>query len=380
MRHRLPTLSGLLACAILFGLFTVFSQVTQLSLGYLRTSQVYRHTRVIDGVAGNPYQYRVLPEYLLETLIPALQRFGVADALTTSFILLRLFQNVLIFALAATYYKRLGLTTHTTLIGLSLLAWAMTHSAYDADLTFNLYFDVLFYIVGALIVLAERPMWIVPLTGMAALNRETSGLIPVMLIAHSLFINRQKETLRRNLACAMAALALYGVIFVGLRLAYGDQPLVIPYGNHPGFELLRYNLFRYMTWIQLFGTLGVFPILAGMSFRQWPRSLRAFGIAILPVWILLHPFVSVLAEARLFLVPLSLIFIPGALLGIVGSRELALAPAVAPEPAERTVPRGGALAPLTFGQVRDHTMNARSGEIQPVHSGVGQIRVKAYNG
>lgn len=83
-------------------------------------------------------------------------------------------------------------------------------------------------------------------------------------------------------------------------------------------------MFRYITWVQLFGTLGVLPILAVWSARRWPRPLQAFFWAIVPVWIVVHPFVSVLAEARLFLVPLTMIFIPGALFGIVNSDKASL--------------------------------------------------------
>ena len=46
----------------------------------------------------------------------------LAVPIVSGFILFRIFQNTLIFLLAAFYYQKLGLNTYVTLIGLSLLA------------------------------------------------------------------------------------------------------------------------------------------------------------------------------------------------------------------------------------------------------------------
>jgi hypothetical protein len=195
----------------------------------------------------------------------------------------------------------------------------MTHSLYDSDLMFNTYSDIIFYLAAGLVILYNRNAWVIPIVGVAALNRETSGLIPLMLVLHSLYIKTETTSLTRQIMIAMFGLGLYALVFFTLRYIYGEQPLILPYGNHLGFELFRFNMFRYITWVQLFATLSVMPILAVLSPRHWPPSLQAFFWAIVPIWLAVHSFCSVLAETRLLLVPFILVFVPGALFGMVST-------------------------------------------------------------
>jgi hypothetical protein len=56
--------------------------------------------------------------------------------------------------------------------------------------------------------------------------------------------------------------------------------------------------------------LSFAPFLGLIAFRQSPLVLKRFAIALVPVWILVHFLGSVVSEARLFLVPQILVFIP----------------------------------------------------------------------
>src|SRR5262245_61110978 len=76
-RRELLIFVSFVFCAILFSLFTVFVQVTTLSLHYLETTQVVRHMRVLQGNAGDAWQYRVLSEYLVEWLIRGVTILGL---------------------------------------------------------------------------------------------------------------------------------------------------------------------------------------------------------------------------------------------------------------------------------------------------------------
>ncbi len=317
MKNKLIVGSILLCSAISFALLTVFAQVKELGLSYLETSQLSRHMNVLLGKAGDAWQYRIFSEYLVEGIIVALRNLGFQHPITTAFISLRIFQNTIIFVLASLYYKKLGLNTYVTLIGLSLLAWGMTHAFYDSDLQFNTYFDIIFYLTAALLILHNRHAWIIPVAGLAALNRETSGLIPFLLISYSLYTKAEKG--QRSIAMIIAAIAcgLYTIIFFGLRLTLGPQPLIEPYGHTLGFNLFMYNISRYRTYVQLFATLSILPFTAIFSFARWPRSLKAFFWTIVPIWLPVHTFLAVTAETRMFLVPLALIFVPGTLFGIV---------------------------------------------------------------
>src|SRR5262249_54500830 len=141
-----------------------------------------------------------------------------AHSVAVVLIAFRLLQNLALFLLAAAYYRRLGIPVYAALIGLSILAWSISYSYYDADVQFNTWFDVSFYLAAALAIMARRDWLILPITILAALNRETGGLVPMMLLA-ARFTPRPGALLRdRSVWIGVASLAAYGGIFVLLRL------------------------------------------------------------------------------------------------------------------------------------------------------------------
>ena len=111
------------------------------------------------------------------------------------------------------------------------------------------------------------------------------------------------------------------MIFVGLRVAYGPQELLVPYGYHIGIELFTYNMTLPATYIEVFGVLSVLPVLAILSMKRWPHILIRFFWAVVPIWFVIHVFASIIAESRLLLVPTALVFIPGTLLGGIAIYE-----------------------------------------------------------
>ncbi|MGD0174937.1 MAG: hypothetical protein ABSC61_11025 [Anaerolineales bacterium] len=300
--------------AILFSLTTVFWQVQFMGIPYLETgNQIKSHNAVMQGTAGNPWQYRILAEYAVEGFIRFFQGMNFPHAIAVAFIFFRLLQNFLIFLIAYIYYRRLRLSTAQALMGLCILTWSMTNALDASDLQFNTYFDILFYLLAGLAILHEKPFWIIPLSVLATFNRETSGLIPLMLLATQ-YRTAPGKAKTRSIVAAVLSLTLYLAIFLGLRLYFGPRELVLPYGHIPGFDLLVYNLFHPVTWVMLIATLGILPFLAVFSYPRWPRGLKAFFWTVVPIWFFVHAFGGVMAETRLFLVPQALIFIPGALL------------------------------------------------------------------
>jgi len=304
---------------------TVSLQVQTLGRAYLETEQVKRHTNVLQRRTGSPYQYRVFSEYLVQGIFRVFEWLRCPHPLLTAFIGTRLLQNFLIFLLAALYYYKLGFPVFHTLLALSFLFWGMSHAFYNSDLSFNTYSDIICYLAAGLLILHERPVWIIPLTAIAALNRETSGLIPFLLLAEYWRIHRQEKKLHpsffptepeKTLVIAGIALLVYATIFIGLRLVLGFRPLVLPPGNYrPGIEIFLYNVCRVQTWIHLFATVGILPALALLSFRRWPAVLQYFFWILVPAWLSIHILASLLAETRLILTPYALIFVPGAVWG-----------------------------------------------------------------
>ena len=316
--RRLLLIILVIVAGLMFGWFTTAEHIRARGLPYFQDgNQVQRHQAVLDGNAGNPWQYRVLSVYVVEGLIHSFEEYGAPYHTAISFILFRAFVDIAIFLVSFLYFRKLGLSTIHALIGMSLLAWGMSYAHYDSDLQLSTYLDVLFYLLAGVCILYRRPIWIIPITFFAALNRETSGLIPLLFLFS--FVN--KETIsngfknhRRDIAIFGAAFTLYVSIFFLLRNHYGPQTLFIPYEHHPGFDLLRFNLTRYVTWDRLFATLGIIPLLAVLGYQKWTEKLKITFWVIVPIWFLIHLFGSVIAEARLLLVPYAMVFIPGALL------------------------------------------------------------------
>lgn len=323
-----------LACAVLLSLITVFNQVKTLGLSWQEEHYTARLEAVVDGMAGSPWQYRVLSDALTLGVCRFFAWIGAPRSVGLAMVFLRLVQNTAIFVLAVAYYRRLSIPVYTALLGTMALAWGMTHSNFNSDLAVNTYTDVLLYLCAGIAITGRRPAWILPITVLGALNRETSGLIPIMLLAASVERADSSPTLdtldvlaipgtgcvipRRILGVGLLSMAAYIAVFLGLRICFGVRPW-IPYSAdvHQGWELLAFNLRYDRTWGHLAGTLGVIPILALAARPWWRRPLGAFAWALVPAWLVVHLFLSALAQSRVLLVPQVMVFIPAALCGLL---------------------------------------------------------------
>jgi hypothetical protein len=311
------------AAALLFGTFTTYEHMTARGKAYFEKggNQQTFDQAVLDGHGGSPYQYRLLTPYVSELARRSFEALGVEDYVLVSFVVLRVLADVAIFLLAFPYFRALGLPASHAFIGMSLLAWGMSHSHLDSSLHLDTYLEISLYLLTGLCILRERYVWVVPIALVGALNRETSGLIPVLLLAGFVYRSGSKPSFaltRSEWALVAAAFGAYFAVFIGLRLAFGEQPMAIPYGHPPGLDLFQYNALRVTTWMQLFATLGILPVLALAGYRRWPQKLRLFAWVVVPVWVVVHLFGAVLAEARLMLVPQALVFVPGALFLVRG--------------------------------------------------------------
>src|SRR5262249_3794464 len=125
---------------------TVHLQVTGLHVVFLATEQTTRHYAVLNGTAPNPWQYRLLAELVTDAFawLPVL--LGVQNALVLSFIAVRVLQNMLVLFLTYTYFRKLSVPFATAIIGINLLALALLQADLESDLSFNTYFDVIFYL------------------------------------------------------------------------------------------------------------------------------------------------------------------------------------------------------------------------------------------
>ena len=306
----------LIISTVLLSVGTVYAQVNDVTVRFLKIKQEKVHVQMIEGVAGNPWQYRILADWILDPMINQLDDIGISNPQVFAFIVFRFIQCLLIFLAAGFYYQKLGLSLFANLLGLSILAWGMSLSLYNSDLAFNNFFDIAFYLIAAIIILDGKFIWIPLLMVLTAFNRETSVLIPFMLIGFVYFHEDRSKFMKPVIFYAIGSLAIFTAIFFGLRVYYGEQQFLTADGYYPGIGLLVLNLSRLVTWEQLIITLGVVPFLALFSYRYWPRTLKVFFWVVVPAWLAVHFFAALIAETRLLLVPHALVFIPGALFGI----------------------------------------------------------------
>lgn len=303
----------LVPAVILFSAITVYFHIFHMfgdSVFTIQNDQYMRHVAVLQGTAPNPWQYRVFSEWVAALLIWLFDFVLARDrAIIYGFVLLRLFQNILIFFLAYRLYRKISLSGWQALLGISILVGSMLNANYDSDLALNTYFDIIFYLLVSLFILDKKYYWIVPLTILAALNRETSGLIPFLLLV-ALLNDQQIMPWKKYLLVGLS-LSVWLVIFLGLRWIYPDSPAFVVYGHVPGVSMWLYNVTRSLTWEQLFRTFGLLPLVSLFYFFEWPRLLQWFFIVMIPIWFGIHFITSVAAETRLFLVPITIVFIPG---------------------------------------------------------------------
>jgi hypothetical protein len=354
MRHRLTERTGLLVAALVvaLSLATVYAQyraLIDISPGdspraFVAGPQVDRNEQVLRGEGGDPWQFRVGSELLAKQARNVAGAVGVGDPDVAGLLGFRVIQNIAIFALAWLLYRRLGATRRLAAIGLCLVAWAMSQAFFNSGLSFDSYGDLIAYLAAALLILDRRYAWIVPLTVLAALNRETSGLIPVMLVAAGFWIGRRTPDGRRAIAIGGVALLAFAVTTVALRSIVGPGEVIHPHGKQIGWEIFELNVGRGVTWDKLFQTVTIVPVLAAAAWRHWEPALRAFCVAIVPLWVVVHLLAAVLAETRLILVPYVVVLVPGVLAGLRARSRGEPGPAGDGPAEDRLEARGDALA------------------------------------
>jgi hypothetical protein len=313
----------ILLLALVLAVVTVKLQVDSLrgGMNYLYSVQLQRHNDVLTGHAPNPWQYRVFSEIVAEGFVDLFRFLRVTDPIGFGFIAFRLLQNIAVFLLAFALYRQTSTSKLLPWIGIFLLAFSIKNGFYDNDLSFNTYFDVIFYLSAVLLILKRRYFWVVLLMIPAALNRETSGAIPLLMLCALL---DNLRLLQRKYIPVYCSIAIFAFIILGLRFLYPGRPLYVPYKQTPGVQLLLYNLTRSFTWEQLFHTLGFVPVLGLAFFFILPNLWQRFFLVLAPLWFGIHAFLSVMGETRLFFVPQAILFIPAALCVLEYFRNLEL--------------------------------------------------------
>ncbi len=300
-----------LLCFLILSAYVVYRQATDLSAIDLGR-QIVRHENMLEGKSEffNPWQYRILSTYLVEGFYKGVHALAPQIDRIKAFLIFRFFQNLLIFYLATLYFKAINIKNPWLILaGILLMSFFMAHSVFQSDLSFNTYFDILFYLLAAWLIIKQKYAWIIPLMLVAALNRETSLLIPAMLVLPCIQW-KERKIARTILVPGLLSTLVFFIAFISVRMYYGYRAPEGINGMTSVSDYLLFNLRFFRLYPELIGTLAFLPIIVIVFLKRLPRLLTYWFWIICPVWFGIHLVYSTAVETRLFLVPQILIFIP----------------------------------------------------------------------
>jgi hypothetical protein len=301
--------------AFLILILSLYPTYSALVYGFAH-HQLEHHLSFLQGnsVYFNPWQYRVLAPILVEGFHQFLSHtfykiFDPGNAYYSTFKIFRTIQHLLIYITAWYFYKLFTPGRPLRLIALIFLAGSFAAAAYRSDFAFNTYFDIWFYLIGVWLIFSNKNLWwLLPLTGIAALNRETSLLIPFLII---LDINglKNKSSRKRLILIWVSCISLYTIIFISIRSYYGYvAPASI--GINTGLPLLLFNITDQVTILQLLATFSILPLYVLINIQKTQIRLQILFWLLVPAWFIAHFWLVWARETRLFLVPLVIVFIP----------------------------------------------------------------------
>jgi hypothetical protein len=318
-----------------------------------------RHRAVIEKRSEyyNPWQYRVLCPYAIEALMRIYNvtvdkvfpiekkiHFTIENNTGTTdetdkfiklmqtpgamkymiiFILFRFLEHLLIFYLAWRLWSYFVSSKWLIFLGITFLALALGNAVAVADLSFNTYMDIIFYLATANIIAYKKNPWLlVPITILAAFNRETSIMIPALYFISQADLSKFSFSPKTWKAIVfppkkvwfftILLYALFFVIFTGLRLYFEYKPQQV-WKAQAGLPMLKLNLFSAVgakAYMELIGTYGVIPLIILYKLRSFPYLLRKWFLFLTPIWFAVH-YISVVAyQTRLFMVPFAMIMMP----------------------------------------------------------------------
>lgn len=317
-----------------------------------------RHIALLEGRSEfyNPWQYRVFSPYVAEGLmwvynhtidkvypiedkmnfqidntsgvneeteqfVQLMQTKGAMKYMIV-FILFRFMQHFLIFYLVWRLWQHFVSNKWLILLGISFLALAFGNAVNAADLSFNTYTDISLYLITALIIVKNRnPYWLIPITIIAAFNRETGMMIPALyFISKTDFTQFKLSNPIKTIGfpplptwvLTIVLYILFLSIFIGLRMHFGYQEQQT-WKAEAGLPMLKLNLMSAVgmkAYLELIGTFAAIPLVILYTFKRYPHLLKKWFIFLVPVWFAVH-FLSVVAyQTRLFMVPMVLILMP----------------------------------------------------------------------
>lgn len=274
----------------------------------------------------NPWQYRILCPlicegmywaytYTVDQLIPLVWFFPDDNPEVLRyyavFVLFRIAIHLAIFYLCIRWYRHFVQNPLLIYLGLALLTLIMGNAVRDSDFSFNTYVDVILFLWTAIVVTEQRsPWWIVLISFLGALNRETALLIPFLLFWVSRGESVFQKSAQKIIGIALIGLSVFLITAISIRWYYGYVP---PDWQVSIGEVLRQNLTGirgFKTLFEIFGAVCVLPFFIWRHGRQCHLELRRWYWGLVPIWFIVHLGYTAAWESRLFLVPVVVVFLP----------------------------------------------------------------------
>lgn len=262
----------------------------------------------------NPWQYRVLCPILVETAARSVEwlqggTIPIERIYAGVFVVFRWLENIAIFALFAALMRHFVRRKLWIYIGWLYLAFAMGNATEQSDLSLNTYFDVILYLLGAVLMLQKASIWwLVPLTAIGAANRETIALLPLLA-----FFTEENISLKTKIARYAAPMAIAGALFIGIYIGIRYYYGWFPAEMQPGKTMFWANISHWGNYAEVFGVVSVLPVVAVLAWADASAVLRRWAWLLLPIWLGVHYWSALVCEARLFMVPLCVVLLPLAL-------------------------------------------------------------------
>lgn len=253
------------------------------------------HQKVINNFGPAPIQYRILSYYLAEFL----RKVGVAFDYTY-FIIRFAFTFLAILALHFFWIKWLKPTLCSIGVLFLLAIMSFTYMNYYHQPTDPL--NLLFFIISFWLIRERKDYLLVPILFISIFNRETTILIPLVY-----FFYRYDELPLKKLFLRFGFISLSVLIpYIGLKFIYGVKQYyceaVMFYINFHDWRSFYYPLILY----------SIFWFFAFVKIKQKPKFIKR-SLLILPFFLLVHYWIAIAIEVRLFL-PLAPLIIASALL------------------------------------------------------------------
>ncbi len=277
------------------------------------------HERILAGAAESPYRYRVLVPCLAEGLTRALSAaLPGGKAFLLSYALLDLAAILLL--LGVLYrYLRAWFTSDQALIGVLFAAATMPMALRDHYYQPWSVLEAGLFAAGLLCIRDRLYVLLALIVALASFNRETAVFIPLAFLVCAIGENgtdnendesgakRAHDLSRRRFILLFAAyVAIWAVVFFGLRWFFGEGPRIVSVRELLARNTIRPAIFR--TAVHLALIFGAFWLFAIFGFRRSPPFVKR-TVLLAPAYLVVIALWGVWYEVRL-LMPLYAIVVP----------------------------------------------------------------------